>query len=186
MTKEIKNPEEYCLTAFNSMKANLYRWGKPETDLRSLTRIYYVNVHDSGYDPLNYISEEAIPYRLNLQTKKITSDHYTRPQMQSRLIYNNPDKYLSDYDIFKKLFFDARKTVIITKDENERASKDTNNNGILYSIKLLSNEVYDSLGIKMYEFSNHHYWKDKEFKLVSNDVLPFNAEVLESEKQFLI
>ena len=123
MTKEIKNPEEYCRTAFNSMKANLYRWGKPETDLRSLTRIYYVNVHDSGYDPLNYISEEAIPYRLNLQTKKITSDHYTRPQMQSRLIYNNPDKYLSDYDIFKKLFFDARKTVIITKDENERASK---------------------------------------------------------------
>ena len=186
MTKEIKNPEEYCRTAFNSMKANLYRWGKPETDLRSLTRIYYVNVHDSGYDPLNYISEEAIPYRLNLQTKKITSDHYTRPQMQSRLIYNNPDKYLSDYDIFKKLFFDARKTVITTKDENDRASKDTNNNGILYSIKHLSNEVYDSLGIKMYEFSDHHYWKDKEFKLVSNDVLPFNAEVLESEKQFLI
>ena len=93
---------------------------------------------------------------------------------------------MSDYDIFKKLFFDARKTVIITKDENERASKDTNNNGNLYSIKHLSNELYDSLGIKMYEFSDHHYWKDKEFKLVSNDVLPFNAEVLESEKQFLI
>ena len=184
--KPTKNPEEYCLTAFNSMKANLYRWNNPETDIRSLTRIYYVNVHDSGYDRLNYISEEAIPYRLNSQTKKITWDHYTRPQAQSYMIYNNPDKYLSDYDTFKKLFFDARKTVIITCDENDRASKDTNNDGILYTIKHLSNEVYDSLGIKMYEFSNHHYWKDKEFKLVSNDILHYNSEVLEGENKFLV
>ena len=93
MTKHIKNPEEYCLTAFNSMRANLYRWGKPETDVRSLTRIWYVNIHDSGYDRLNYISENAIPYRLNAQTTKITWDHYTRPQAQSFMIYNNPKKY---------------------------------------------------------------------------------------------
>ena len=53
MIKHITNPEEYCLTAFNSMRANLYRWGNPETDVRSLTRIWYVNIHDSGYDRLN-------------------------------------------------------------------------------------------------------------------------------------
>ena len=186
MTKHIKNPEEYCLTAFNSMRANLYRWGKPETDVRSLTRIWYVNIHDSGYDRLNYISENAIPFRLKKQTTKITWDHYTRPQAQSFMIYNNPTIYLEDYDTFKKLFFAARKTVIVTCDENERASKDTINDGIEYKIKHLSNEVYDSLGIKMYEFSNERYWKDRQFKLVSNDVLPFNAEVLIGEKRFLI
>ena len=38
----------------------------------------------------------------------------------------------------------------------------------------------------MYQFSNERYWKDRQFKLVSNDVLPFNAEVLIGEKRFLI
>ena len=60
MTKHIKNPEEYCLTAFDCMKASLYRWGKPETDIRSVNRIWYANVHDSGYYRLNYISEAAV------------------------------------------------------------------------------------------------------------------------------
>tara|TARA_B100000902_G_C26836242_1_gene681152 strand:- start:47 stop:607 length:561 start_codon:yes stop_codon:yes gene_type:complete len=186
MTKHIKNPKEYCLTAFNGMRANLYRWGKPETDIRSVNRIWYANVHDSGYYRLNYISEAAIPYRLNGQTTKITWDHYTRPQAQAFLIYNNPDIYLEDYNIFEKLFFDARKTVMVTCDENDRASKDTINDRIEYKIKHLSNEVYDSLGIKMYEFSNERYWKDRQFKLVSNNVLPYNVDALEGEKRFLV
>ena len=186
MTKHTKDPEEYCLTAFDCMKASLYRWGKPETDVRSLTRIWYTNVHDSGSDHLNYISEKAIPFRLKSQTTKITWDHYTRPQAQSFMIYNNPKKYLEDYDTFKKLFFDARKTVMVTCKENDRASKDTINDGSEYKIKHLSNKVYESLGIKMYEFSNERYWKDRQFKLVPNDAMPFNTEALIGEKKFLI
>ena len=130
-----KNIEEYCLTAWNSMKANLYRWGNPETDIRSMTRIWYVNVHDSGRDKLNLISEAAIPYAKKSQTKKITWDHYTRPQAQSYMIYDNPEKYLFDFETFRKLFYDARKTVIVTCDENDRASKDSFNDGVNYTIK---------------------------------------------------
>tara|TARA_B100000945_G_scaffold148555_1_gene119038 strand:+ start:183 stop:749 length:567 start_codon:yes stop_codon:yes gene_type:complete len=185
-TTHSKNIEEYCLTAWNSMKANLYRWGNPETDIRSMTRIWYVNIHDSGTDKLNLISEAAIPYRKKSQTTKITWDHYTRPQAQSYMIYDNPEKYLFNYETFRKLFYDARKAVIVTCDENDRASKDSFNDGVNYSIKHKSNELYDSLGIKMYEFSNERYWKDRQFKLVSNDVLPFNAEVLIGEKRFLV
>ncbi len=60
---------------------------------------------------LNLISEAAIPYRKKSQTTKITWDHYTRPQAQSYMIYDNPEKYLFDYETFRKLFYDARKAV---------------------------------------------------------------------------
>ena len=180
-----KNIEEYCLTAWNSMKANLYRWGNPETDIRSMTRIWYVNVHDSGRDKLNLISEAAIPYAKKSQTKKITWDHYTRPQAQSYMIYDNPEKYLFDFETFRKLFYDARKTVIVTCDENDRASKDSFNDGVNYTIKHKSNELYNSLGIKMYEFSNERYWKNKSYTPVSFDKMIFNQDALLNEERFI-
>ena len=72
MTRAPKNPDEYCLTAFNSMKANFYRWEKPETCIRSMTRIFYVNVHDSGKDAIGLISEEAMKYKIESSKKKTT------------------------------------------------------------------------------------------------------------------
>ena len=180
-----KNIEEYCLTAWNSMKANLYRWGKPETDIRSMTRIWYVNVHDSGKDKLNLISEAAIPYAKKSQTKKITWDHYTRPQAQSYMIYDNPEKYLFEYETFRKLFYDARKAVIVTCDENDRASKDSFNDGVNYTMKHKSNELYNSLGIKMYEFSDEYHWKNRSYTPVSLDKMIFNQDALLNEERFI-
>ena len=185
MTQKPKNPNEYCLTAFNSMKANLYRWGKPETDIRSLTRIFYVNVHDSGKDNIKLISETAMKYKLSGAKKTTTDDHYTRPQAQAYMIYDNPDKYLSSYDVFSNIFFNARKTIIVAKDENDLFSKDTINDGYNFSIGSRSDELYQKHGVMLFRYTGEGKWINRKFEEVSHDAMVFDDEALLNENRFI-
>ena len=76
----------------------------PKLDIRSLTRIFYVNVHDSGKDNIKLISETAYNYKIKGAIQKTTDDHYTRPQAQAYMIYDYPDKYLKIMRFSKKSF----------------------------------------------------------------------------------
>ena len=185
MTRAPKNPDEYCLTAFNSMKANFYRWEKPETCIRSMTRIFYVNVHDSGKDAIGLISEEAMKYKIESSKKKTTDDHYTRPQAQAYMIYDQPDKYLSDYDKFRKIFFDARKTITLTKEQNDICSEDTSNDGINFVIQTRSDKLYQKHGIKLFSYTSERSWKNRTFTQVSHDAIIFNNDALLNEERFI-
>ena len=187
MTRTPKDPNEYCLTAFNSMQANLYRWGKPETSVRSLTRIFYVNVHDSGKDNIGLISEEAIQYKIKGIAKKTSEDHYARPQAQAYMIYDNPDKYLSDYEVFKKIFFDARKIIIVAKSENDLFSNDTtSDDGINFAIKTRSDKLYQKHGVKLFSYTGERCWKDRTFTPASYDDMIFNNNALLNEERFIL
>jgi len=186
MTRTPKDPEQYCITAFDCMKASLYRWGLPETDIRSLTRIFYVNVHDSGKDNIMLISEEAMKYKIKGIAKKTTDDHYTRPQAQAYMIYDNPDKYLSDYDVFKKIFFDARKTIIVAKSENDLFSEDTSNDGFNFRIGTKSDELYQKHGVMLFRYSGNGSWINRKFDLVSYDAMVFNDDALVNEERFIV
>ena len=185
MTRTPKDPNEYCLTAFDCMRASLYRWGLPKTDIRSLTRIFYVNVHDSGKDNIMLISEKAMKYKLSKSKKTTTDDHYTRPQAQAYMIYDNPDKYLSDYDVFKKIFFDARKTIIVAKTENDLFSEDTSNDGFNFSIGTRSDELYQKHGVMLFRYSGNVSWINRKFDPVSHDAMVFNDDALLNEERFI-
>ena len=47
MKRNTNRWEEYCETTYNSLKANVHNWGRPEF-FRPLTRTYYMGVFDCG------------------------------------------------------------------------------------------------------------------------------------------
>lgn len=127
MAKKKKNPEAYCLTAFNSLNANRDQWNCGDSDFfRPITRIMYEAVVQSGYDRLDFISErafqdilECLDKNISLgKCKTITYDHHLSPQFCGRMVMDNPEKYLDNYEDFKKVFYAARQVVLVTKKEN--------------------------------------------------------------------
>ena len=118
--------------------------------------------------------------------RKTTDDHYTRPQAQAYMIYDYPEKYLLDFEIFKKIFFDARRTITVAKKENSLFRDDTSNDGYDFTIGNRSDKLYELHGIKLFSFSNENYWKDRTFTPVSNDAMIFNNEALLNEERFIV
>ena len=111
--KNSKNWKAYCQTTFNSLRANVNNWGNPDF-FRPITRLYYIGVFDCGTsNHLGLISEEA----LNNPTER-TKDHCLSPQFIGRMIMDNPEKYLEDYDIFENLFWLSCSLITVTKEEN--------------------------------------------------------------------
>ena len=176
--KVSKNWRAYCQTTFNSLQANIDNWGKPDF-FRPITRIYYIGVFDCGQvNHLGLISEAA-----KNNPKKSTDDHCLSPQFIGRMIMDNPDKYLSDYDIFENLFWLSCSMIRVTSSENKRLSLLTNNDTIDYKVYVPTNLKYKHLGIKLYQKTGH-YWKDAvEY---DDNIIPAPSDLLEYEKRFLV
>jgi hypothetical protein len=170
--------QEYCETTFNSLRANVHNWGKPQFS-RPITRMYYMGVQSCG-DTVNHlglISEQALN-----QPNERTKDHCFSPQFIGRMIMDNADKYLSDYDIFENLFWLSCSTITVTKGENKRLSMLTENNRD-YKVHIPTNLKYKHLGIKLYQ-KNGRYWKNAvEY---DDNILPAPTDLLQYEKRFLV
>ena len=123
-----KDWKYYCETTYNALKANVHNWGKPEF-ARPITRIYYIGVFDCGNpNPSGLISESALDNKEN--KKKVVLDHCLSPQFIGRMILDNPDTYLSDFNRFKNVFWYSTRTIVVTQKENESLSELTENDGI--------------------------------------------------------
>ena len=93
MKRKVNRWEEYCETTYNSLKANVHNWGKPEF-FRPLTRIYYMGVFDCGNpNHTRLISETAFDRKR--RSAKTVHDHYLSPQFVGRMILDHPDQYLT-------------------------------------------------------------------------------------------
>lgn len=172
----------YCETTFNSLKANVHNWGDP-VYARPITRIYYIGVFDCGVpNQTGFISEAA--YQNKLSKKKVVHDHYLSPQFIGRMILDNPDIYLEDYEKFRNLFWLSCSTIVLTQKENDDLSFLTKNDGETYKVKVPTDKKYDALGIKLYKrLDGKNRWKYSE----PTDEKPhFPKELLEYERQFLI
>ena len=173
-----KNWKAYCQTTYNSLCANIDNWGDPDF-FRPITRLYYIGVFDCGTsNHLGLISEEA----LNNPTER-TKDHCLSPQFIGRMIMDDPDKYLDDYDIFENLFWLACSTITVTKDENKRLSLLTENNGTDYKVYVPTNLKYKHLDIKLYKKTGRQ-WKDA-VRYYDNEI-PAPKDLLEYERKFLV
>jgi hypothetical protein len=174
----MKDWRVYCRSAFNALCANTELWNDPAS-LRPITRIYYDLVFCSGYNRSGLISEAAMN-----DAKKRTNDHCLSPQFIARMIMDNPDVYLKDYENFENLFNLARTTVCVTKDENRQLSLLTDNRGIDYKVYVPTNLKYKHLGIKLYEKVGQQYNNAVEYDGDVGDIAP--QDLLNYEKQFLI
>ncbi len=169
--------EEASSIAFDAMKGVLYRWkdATPRTQ-RFMTRLLYDAVFCSG-NPNNsgYISVKAMSNKR--MKKKVTLDHCLSPQFVARMIYDNPDKWLSDFDTFKKLFYMCCITIQVTPEENIKLSKLTENRDGEFVIHVPTHRKYDHLGIVLFH---------PEKGVVSDvfeDLVPM--ELIEYEKDYL-
>ena len=172
-----KNWKAYCKTAYNGLAASVDDWGDPDF-FRPITRIYYINVFDcQKVNHLGLISEQA----LNNPNQR-TDDHCLSPQFIGRMIMDNPDKYLTDYDVFENLFWLACSTITVTKTENKQLSKLTVNR-IDYKVKVPTNLKYKHLGIKLYQRTGAHWSNSVE---CDDNIISTPSDLLEYERRFLV
>ena len=181
MTK-VNRWEEYCETTYNSLRANVHNWGKPEYE-RPITRIFYIGVFDSGLPHhTGFISEAAYENKLN--KKKVVHDHYLSPQFVGRMILDNSEKYLENFELFRNMFWNCCATIVVTAEENIRLSKLTDNSGGSYQIKVPTNEKYNHLGIQLYKRpENKTGWKSAR---PTDEAIFYPEDLIEYEKKFLI
>ena len=175
--KSSKNWKAYCQVAFNALNANIDNWGDPDF-YRPITRLFYEQVFSSGYNHSGLISEEAMN-----NPEQRTNDHCLSPQFICRMIMDNSEIYLSDYDIFENLFNLARMTICVTKNENKQLSLLTDNDGKDYRVYVPTDRKYEHLGIKLYKKSGSQ-WRDAvEY---DDNIIPAPKDLLNYEKNFLV
>ena len=174
----MKNWKAYCRTTFDSLRANIDNWGDPDF-FRPITRIFYIGVFDCAQvNHMGLISEAALN-----NPKERTHDHCLSPQFIGRMVMDNPETYLEDYETFEWLFWLACSTITVTKDENKRLSLLTDNDGTDYKVYVPTNMKYKHLDIKLYKKSGSR-WKDA-IRYYDNEI-PAPKDLLEYDRKFLV
>ena len=158
----------------------MQHWGNPDWT-RPLTRVFYALCFDAGKISTGLISEKALNNKLN--GKKTTHDHYLSPQFMGRMILDNQEKYLSDYETYKKIFYLACSTVEVTVEENSNLRQFTSNTDNDYKVFVPTDEKYESAGIRLYKRpEGKKFWK---FAVPTKEKLYFPDDLIVYEKQFL-
>lgn len=176
--KHKKNWEAYCQTSFNNMRSNIENWGKPDY-FRPITRTFYINVFDcASVNHLGLISEQAL-----LNPTERTHDHCLSPQFIGRMVMDNPEIYLNDYDNFKRIFWLGCSTITVTKKENTALSLLTDNDGYDYKVYVPTNLKYNHLNINLFTRVGS-LWKNSV--PAESNIIDTPQELLEYEKNFLV
>jgi hypothetical protein len=169
------------------MKANVERWFAKRNDkdrVRSITHGFYNTVHSLSV-PSGLISVEAVNKKKQEPEWALCKDHCYSPQFIGRMIMDNSDKYLNDYNLYRKLFIMTCTTIIVTPEENRRLSLLTCNRNNDFKIYAHTDKKYEHLNIQLVEKAEGVKWYMKDMKPSSNYIETPN-EILEYEKQFLV
>jgi len=159
---------QYCLTAWNNLKANAYRW-HPElnTDAeRSISRMFYQSV----FDTLNNKTGFSTSPGAKSTWEGMVDDHYMAPQTVAKFVMENPE-LINDYKKFQEIFLFCCKTIVVTKEENAKLAQITKKQPVL------TKDKYHYLGIKLY----HGY----EELPTMNQVLDVPKTFTEWESKFI-
>lgn len=142
--------ESAANVTFAAMNGVLHLWKDADSyTQRFMTRLLYDAVFCSG-NPNNtgYISMNALSNKR--KKKKVTLDHCLSPQFVARMVYDNPDKWLSDPDTFKRLFYMCCTTIQVTPEENNALSQLTENRDGVFKILVPTHKKYEHLNIILY------------------------------------
>ena len=177
--------EVYAEGTFNNMRSNAHNWNRSFDDRRKISRDFYYGVFDAKNPfPTNMISEQALDNQLQGKTNLNTWDHYHCPQFVGRMIMENQERYLQDYELFKAIFGVCTQQIRVTKKENEQLSALTDPDREGYKVLAPTNLKYQQLGIKLYRRRDgKKLWKDSD--PIETNVLEIPEDLLEYEKQYL-
>jgi len=143
MSRQRKDPNEYALTAFNSLNANKYRWNTmliSDTE-RSISRLFYDQVFSSGPNKSGF----STVLKNDWGSQKMCDDHYMAPQTVTKFIMDQAGILLEDYDYFLDCFMMCRKTHHVTKQQNDDLAKLTKNTTVL------TRDRYKHMGFNLYK-----------------------------------
>tara|TARA_B100000282_G_scaffold78427_1_gene54344 strand:+ start:297 stop:830 length:534 start_codon:yes stop_codon:yes gene_type:complete len=171
--------EYFSETAFVAMQAQIERdmWSNAAPQKKiSQTRIFYDQIHSCGYpNQTDYISMEAL--KLLSKKKRPTKDHILAPQFVARMVYDNPDKWLTDYAVFKDLFFKCCQTIQVTREENDILKTFTSNHNNQFSLYCNTVDRYENAGIAL--FDGKQFVDNKIFqKLVPEELTEYELPYL--------
>lgn len=186
-SKQKYRVETYCRIAFNNLKANVHEWfihRRCKDSVRAITHSFYNTVHSLSV-PSGLISIEAVEKKKIDHSWALCKDHCYSPQFIGRMIMDNSDKYLNDYDLYRKLFIMSCTTIIITPEQNRSLSFLTSNRDNDFKIYEHTDKKYQHLNIQLVEKMNGNKWYEKDMKPVSN-YIETPKELLEYETQFLV
>ena len=185
MTRKNSRWEQYCETTYNSLQANVKNWGKPGF-FRPLTRIYYMGVFDCGNpNHTGLISESA--FNRKQTGLKTVHDHYLSPQFVGRMVLDHPDQYLTDFNVFREIFYKSCGTIIVTAEENIQLSHLTYNDGDDYKVYVPTDQKYQHLGINLLSRpAKVKSWRGVMLDKASEDDLYFPKHLLQYEKDYLV
>lgn len=141
--------ESAATVTFAAMNGVLHLWkGADSHTQRFMTRLLYDAVFCSGEpNKTGYISSEALSNKR--KKKKVTSDHCLSPQFVARMVYDNPDRWLTDLEEFKRLFYMCCTTITVTPEENIALSKLTENRDGEFKILIPTHKKYEYLNISL-------------------------------------
>ena len=178
--------EVYAEGTFNNMRANAHNWERSFDDKRKISRDFYYGVFDAGNpNPTDLISEKALENQLNRRASFNTWDHYHCPQFVGRMIMSNQEKYLTDYEEFKKIFLVCTQQIRVTKKENDALSFLTEPDKEDYKVLVSTNLKYNHLGINLYKRQEgKSRWKNSD--PVDSNILEVPEELLEYEMRYLV
>ena len=142
--------ESFAEVAFNAMKGVLPLWKNASADTkRAMTRILYDLVFSTGNpNPTGYMSREAM--QASKRGEKTCKDHCLSPQFVARMVYDNPDVWLTDFENFKELFHACCQTILITSKQNYALSNLTKNLNGEFFVEVATHEKYKHLNIKLF------------------------------------
>jgi hypothetical protein len=186
-SKQKYRVETYGRIAFNNLKANVHEWfayRNCKDTVRAVTHSFYNTVHSLSI-PSGLISVEAVEKKKLEPEWALCKDHCYSPQFIGRMIMDNSDKYLSDYDLYEKLFIMACTTIIITPEQNRSLSFLTSNRNSDFKIYAHTDKKYQHLNIQLVKKMNGTKWYEKDVQPASN-YIETPKELLEYETQFLV
>mgnify|MGYP000154871646 CR=1 FL=1 len=179
--------ETYGRIAFNALKANVGEWfanRNCKNTVRATTHSFYNTVHSLSI-PSGLISVEAVEKKKREPEWALCKDHCYSPQFVGRMIMDNSDKYLNNYNLYRELFIMACTTIIVTPEENRRLSLLTSNRNNDFKIYSHTDQKYRHLNIQLLEKAEGLKWYNKDMKPASN-YIETPSELIEYETQFLI
>ena len=178
---------DYAEIVYTDLRAQGENWNKKRNNrntVRGITHGNYDRIHTLS-TPSGLVSKSAIEQKLKDSKFVFTKDHAYRPQFIMQMFMDNPEVFLTDFNVFLEYIILASTTILITSKENDKLKNFTKNKNGEILIKVPTDKIYQEAGIELLETQSGRGWWKRDLKPADN-YLHTPDLYLEYEKKFLV
>lgn len=178
---------DYAEIIYTDLRAQGENWNKKRNNrntVRGITHGNYDRIHTLS-TPSGLVSKSAIEQKLKDSKFVFTKDHAYRPQFIMQMFMDNPEVFLTDFNVFLEYIILASTTILITSKENDKLKNFTKNKNGEILIKVPTDKIYQEAGIELLETQSGRGWWKRDLKPADN-YLHTPDLYLEYEKKFLV